>query len=205
MINNDFYFVYSSWGGELYMKVKFPVNAEKINEILSYDDWRGSHPEIPFAIQSSNVKDTKRFLRTSKAKHSISLSRSFRSKGTITEKQCIDWFTRGEKQERYIILSTSRFFPDYSERRLILDELKKTKDPIKLVERIKTKGLDFSELIMTGPKFKIPEKAAIKFKIDGDINMEDLIKRCDRNDSKVKLISKFIVDGHYQFRFLDYD
>lgn len=58
---------------------------------------------------------------------------------------------------------------------------------------------------MTGPKFKIPEKAAIKFKIDGDINMEDLIKRCDRNDSKVKLISKFIVDGHYQFRFLDYD
>lgn len=207
MISNEFYFTPYGWLGELCMKIKFAINAEKIDEILSDDPhWRCSHPEIPFVIESSNVQHKARFIKNSTAKHSFKINPCFANKGTITEQQCIDWFTKGEKMERYIAINLDYLFCNYTERRQIANDIAKSKDPTKLIERIKTKGLDISKFAMTGPKIKMPESKYIKFMVDGDITIEDLIEKCKKNDDKVKLLSKFIInDGSYQFRFLEYD
>lgn len=208
MINNEFFIDCDSWNGELYLKVTFPINIEKVDELLSEErGWRSSgHPELPFCIESSNVKDKKRFLKTSKAKDSIRINPSFANKGTVTEQQCISWFTKGEKQTRYLKINTNNgLFGNWDEKRKMMSDIKKTKDCTKLIERLLMKGLNISDLSMTGPKFTISEnKSIVKFKIE-KISIEDLVEKCDKNDSKIKMISKFILGRSYQYRFLDYD
>ncbi len=66
------------------------------------------------------------------------------------------------------------------------------------------KGINLGNLLMTGPKFVIPEKKFIKFTVDS-VSAEDLVNKYSKNNDKIKMISKFILGGAYQLRFLDYE